>query len=103
MAGALLLFPSMLRGTQEVEPVEPGYPFSAAEHFERPGYPRMAFIENKRCGDETNRRVPNRACAEAMSRLAGGQVIGHPDEEVVVCRVGERSRRAVPVYPTRGA
>ncbi len=103
VAGDLLLFQSMLRGTQEVEPVEPDYPFSAAEHFERPGYPRMAFIENKYCGDETNWWVPNRACAEAMLRSAGFQVIDHPEEEVFVCRVGERSHWAAPVYPTRGA
>ena len=103
VADDLLLFQSMLRGTQEVESVEPDYPFSAAEHFERPGYPRMAFIENKYCGDETNWWVPNRACAEAMLRSAGFQVIDHPEEEVFVCRVGERSHWAAPVYPTRGA
>lgn len=102
VAGDLLVFQSMLRGTQEVEAVEPDYPFSATEHFERPGYPRMAFIENKYCGDETNWWVPNRACAEAMLRSAGFQVIDHPEEEVFVCRVGERPRWASPVYPVRG-
>ena len=102
VAGDLLVFQSMLRGTQEVEAVEPDYPFSVTEHFERPGYPRMAFIENKYCGDETNWWVPNRACAEAMLRSAGFQVIDHPEEEVFVCRVGERSRWASPVYPVRG-
>lgn len=101
VAGDLLVFQSMLRGTQEVEPVDPDYPFSVTEHFERPGYPRMAFIENKYCGDETNWWVPNRACAEAMLRSAGFQVIDHPEEEVFVCRVGERSRWAAPVYPVR--
>ncbi|WP_448189530.1 TIGR04290 family methyltransferase [Azospirillum sp. sgz301742] len=102
VAGDLLVFQSMLRGTQEVETVEPDYPFSATEHFERPAYPRMAFIENKYCGDETNWWVPNRACAEAMLRSAGFQVIGHPEEEVFVCRVAERSRWVAPVYPSHG-
>ena len=102
VAGDLLVFQSMLRGAPEVEPVEPDYPFSAAEHFERPAYPRMAFIENKYCGDETNWWVPNRACAEAMLRSAGFQVIDHPEEEVFVCRVAERSRWAAPVYPAGG-
>lgn len=97
----LLVFQSMLRGTQEVEAVEPDYPFSAAEHFERPGYPRMAFIENKYCGDETNWWVPNRACAEAMLRSAGFRVIDHPEDEVFVCRVAGRSDWAAPVYPAR--
>lgn len=97
VAGDLLVFQSMLRGTQEVEAVEPDYPFSAAEHFERPAYPRMAFVENKYCGDETNWWIPNRACAEAMLRSAGFQVIDHPEEEVFVCRVAGRSRWAVSV------
>lgn len=102
MAGDLLLLPFTLCGTQEGEPVEPDYPFSAAEHFERPGYQRRAFIENKYRGDGTNRRVPNRACAGAMLRPAGFQVIDHP-EEVFVRRVGERPHRAPPVFPARGA
>jgi len=102
VAKDLLVFQSMLRGAQEVESVDPDYPFSAVRHFERPGYPRMAFIENKYCGDETNWWVPNRACAEAMLRSAGFQVIDHPEEEVFVCRAAERSNWAVPVYPSRG-
>jgi len=102
VAGDLMVFQSMLRGPQEVEPVEPDYPFSAAEHFQRPGYPRMAFVENKYCGDGTNWWIPNRACAEAMLRSAGFRVIDHPEEEVFVCRVAERPEWAEPVYPSRG-
>jgi len=102
VAGDLMIFQSMLRGTQEVEPVADDYPFSAADHFERPGYPRMVFVENKYCGDETNWWIPNRAGAEAMLRSSGFQVIDHPEEEVFVCRVAQRSDWTLPVYPARG-
>ncbi len=102
VAGDLPVSQSMLCSTQEVDAVEPDYPFSATEHFERPAYLRTAFIENKCCGDETGWWVSNRARAEAMLRSAGLQVIGHPEGDLFVCRVAERSRWAVPVYPMRG-
>jgi len=102
VAGDLMIFQSMLRGTQEVEPVAEDYPFSDVDHFERPGYPRMVFVENKYSGDETNWWIPNRAGAEAMLRAAGFAVIDHPEDEVFVCRVAERSDWAAPVYPSRG-
>jgi tRNA (mo5U34)-methyltransferase len=47
--------------------------------------------------------VPNRACAEAMLRSAGFQIVAHPEDEVYVCRRAERPHPAGAVYPTRGA
>ena len=102
VAGDLVVFQSMMRGTQEVEPVRDDYHFWEADHFERPGYPRMVFVENRYCGDETNWWIPNRAGAEAMLRSAGFQVVDHPEEEVFLCRVGARSHWAAPVYPSPG-
>src|SRR3954470_11864270 len=41
----LLVFQSMLRGSNQVEPVEDDYLFKQNEIFEQPGFPQMYFIE----------------------------------------------------------
>lgn len=102
VAKDLLVFQSMLRGPDDVFPVQDDYPFSETEHFERPGYPRMVFVENKYSNDETNWWIPNRAGAEAMLRSAGFTILEHPEEEVFVCRRGERSQFVETVHPARG-
>jgi tRNA (mo5U34)-methyltransferase len=85
-ASDLVVFQSMLRGTDQVAPVALDYLFWDQEQFEQPGYPRMHFVEHKYAGDPTNWWIPNRACAEAMLRSAGFAVIDHPEAEVFVCR-----------------
>jgi tRNA (mo5U34)-methyltransferase len=82
----LLVFQTMQRGIDQVEPLENDYPFEEREIFELPGYPRLSFIERRYAGDPTNWWVPNRACSEAMLRSAGYDIIDHPEEEVYVCR-----------------
>jgi tRNA (mo5U34)-methyltransferase len=46
----------------------------------------MHFVEHKYAGDPTNWWIPNRACAEAMLRSAGFELVDHPEPEVFVCR-----------------
>ncbi|HEV2148078.1 MAG TPA: TIGR04290 family methyltransferase [Longimicrobiaceae bacterium] len=103
VVGDLLLFQSMQRGSREVEPLEPDYPFAETEVFDRPDYPKMHFVERRYTGDPTNWWIPNAACAEAMLRSAGFRVVEHPEDEVYLCRVTElpdAEPRAV--YPARG-
>ncbi|WP_207458113.1 TIGR04290 family methyltransferase [Azospirillum sp. SYSU D00513] len=102
VAKDMLVFQSMLRGPAEVFPVEPDYPFAETAHFEQPGFPRMAFVEHKYSNDETNWWIPNRAGAEAMLRSAGFTILEHPEEEVFVCRRGERSEFVQTVHPATG-
>ena len=105
VAGDLLVFQSMQRGSDEIEPVDADYSFFAAAKFDRPGYPKLHFIEHNYAGDPTNWWVPNRAAVEAMLRSAGFAIVERAEEEVFVCR-----RRAVEfgpdgphaVYPARG-
>lgn len=102
VAGDLLVFQSMLRGSEDVEPVEPDYPFAETGIFDKPGFPRMHFIESCYSSDPTNWWIPNRACAEAMLRSAGFAIVAHPEAEVFVCRPAEvepDGERAV--YPAR--
>ncbi len=82
----LLVFQSLLRGAPEVPEIEEDYPFAEEEVFEKPGYPRMVFVEKQYSHDPTNWWLPNRACAEAMLRSAGYEILSHPEPEVFVCR-----------------
>ena len=102
VADDLLVFQSMQRGSTEVEVLKPNYDFWTIEPFDRAGFPRLHFIENKYAGDPTNWWVPNRACVEAMLRSAGFRIVEHPEEEVYICRRGERPQAEGAVYPARG-
>lgn len=89
VAGDLLLFQSMLRGSEQVAPVEPDYDFNDPALFAADGYPAMTFIEHRFASDPTNWFVPNRAGIEAMLRSAGFPVV-EKAEEVYLCRRSER-------------
>ncbi len=82
------VFQTMCRGSEEVVEWKADYPFSEEGVFDHPAYPRMYFVEKRYAGDPTNWWIPNRACAEAMLRSAGFQIIDHPEAEVFICRRG---------------
>ena len=82
----LMVFQSMLRGSDEVLQVCADYPFLEKAVFERTGFPQLHFIEHRFAGDETNWWIPNRACTEAMLRSAGFQIEDRPEPEVYMCR-----------------
>jgi len=100
--GDLLVFQSMQRGSKDVEDVAENYDFWQSEMFDRAAYPKLHFIENRYADDPTNWWVPNAACAEAMLRSAGFTIVAHPEDEVYVCRRGERSEWVSAVYPAKG-
>ena len=86
VVGNELLFQSMLRGSPDAGPIAKDYPFAETAVFDRPDFPKLHFIERKYTGDPTNWWVPNRACAEAMLRSAGFELVAHPVPEVFLCR-----------------
>jgi tRNA (mo5U34)-methyltransferase len=88
----LLLFQSMQRGDERIDPIEPNYDFWTTEQFDSPGYPKLHFIEHRYADDPTNWWAPNRACVEAMLRSAGFVITAHPEAEVYLCRKGARPR-----------
>jgi tRNA (mo5U34)-methyltransferase len=57
----------------------------------------MSFIEERYAGDPTNWWIPNRACAMAMLRSAGFDILDQPEEEVFVCRPSREPRLEVPL------
>lgn len=89
-AAKLLVFQSMLRGDDAVGAVADDYPFNETAVFDSPSFPRLHFIEKNYSGDDTNWWLPNRACAEAMLRSSGFDILSHPEKEVFICRKGER-------------
>jgi tRNA (mo5U34)-methyltransferase len=98
----LLIFQSMLRGSDEITPVADDHAFSETLIFDAPGYPKLHFVERKYSADQTNWWIPNRAAVEAMLRSTGFNVVAHPEPEVFVCRhapVPDAEPRAV--YPSR--
>ena len=101
VAGDLMLFQSMQRGSAAVDPVAEDYDFFDQGHFDSPGYPKMHFIEHRYSGDPTNWWAPNAACSAAMLRSAGFDILAHPEDEVFLCR---RVAIAAPgaVYPAGG-
>lgn len=103
VAKDVLIFQSMLRGSQEVEPVAEDYPFFAEAPFDRPGFPKLHFVERRYAGDPTNWWIPNRACVEAMLRSAGFEPLEHPEDEIYICRRVETPPGAGAVYPINGA
>jgi tRNA (mo5U34)-methyltransferase len=81
-----LVFQSLMRGSREIAAIEKDYPFSETEIFDEPGYPLMYFVEHRYSHDPTNWWIPNNACAEAMLRSAGFEIIDHPEGEVYICK-----------------
>jgi tRNA (mo5U34)-methyltransferase len=89
VANDAMVFQTMLRGSDEAGPIEPDYPFSEANVFDRQDFPKLHFVERRYAGDQTNWWIPNRAGAEAMLRSAGFAIVAHPAPEVFLCRRAE--------------
>ncbi len=99
----LLVFQSMLRGSDRALRVEPDYPFSEREVFDHPSWPKLHFVEHEYAHDWTNWWIPNRACAEAMLRSAGFQPTPIRGSEIYFCRRVERPTPHAAVYPATSA
>jgi tRNA (mo5U34)-methyltransferase len=99
VARDLLVFQSMQRGSPQIDAVDADYDFFEQDHFDSPGYPKLHFIEHAYADDWTNWWAPNAACAAAMLRSAGFEVLEHPEQEVFICRRGVRPTAAGAVYP----
>src|SRR3954468_2202603 len=106
VADDLLLFQSMQRGSKHVLPLDDDYKFEESDIFFETGFPKLHFIEHQYSHDWTNWWVPNRACTEAMLRSAGFAIEKQIEEEVYLCRAGERpfaKYGPAAVYPVKGA
>ena len=103
VARDMLVFQSMLRGSDHIPRLERDYDFWDKDMFDQPAFPKLHFIEHDYSHDPTNWWIPNRACAEAMLRSAGFDIEARPEEEVFVCRRRTRDDDGGAVYPARAA
>ncbi len=106
VAGDLLVFQSMQRGSEAAHAPAADYDFAETAPFDHPAWPKLHFIERRYAHDPTNWWAPNAACAEAMLRSAGFAILAHPEREVYVCRVAQRDPdigfgESFAVYPAR--
>lgn len=98
----VLVFQSMQRGSDDVEPLKSDYQFWETDLFENPAFPQLYFIEKRYAQDPTNWWIPNRACMEAMLRSAGFEITAHPEKEVYICRrAGLPDNQVRAVYPAK--
>ena len=81
-----LIFQSLIRGSSRTVALEDDYPISETALFNQEGYPVLHFVEQKYSADPTNWWIPNRSCVEAMLRSAGFEIVGHPEQEVYICK-----------------
>jgi tRNA (mo5U34)-methyltransferase len=105
VAGDLLIFQSMQRGSSLLMGVEEDYDFGETEHFFESAYPKLHFVEREYAHDWTNWWVPNRACAEAMLRASGFTIENRAEDEVYICRRADMpyaERGTGAVYPAKG-
>jgi tRNA (mo5U34)-methyltransferase len=104
VAGDMMLFQSMQRGSKHVLALDEDYEFAETNIFFETSFPKLHFIEKQYSHDWTNWWVPNRACTEAMLRSAGFSIDKRIEEEVYLCRVAERPFAKfgpAAVYPVR--
>jgi tRNA (mo5U34)-methyltransferase len=90
--GDLLLFQSMLRGSQDVFEPQRDYEFVETSMFEEEAFPKAYFVEHRYAHDPTNWWIPNSAGVQAMLRSAGFTIETQAEDEVFLCRRGERPR-----------
>ncbi len=102
VAGDLLVFQSLQRGSNDIAEVRDDYEFFEQAPFDDPGYPKLHFIEKSYSHDNTNWWAPNRACSAAMLRSAGFSIEANPEEETFICRRSDPAdRRYGAVYPAK--
>jgi tRNA (mo5U34)-methyltransferase len=112
VAGDMLVFQSLQRGSTELTQVPEDHPFyvegtwDPPSYFDEPGYPKLHFVEREYAHDWTNWWIPNRACAEAMLRSAGFRIETQAEDEVYICRRAElpygQWMKTGAVYPQQG-
>ena len=98
VVGDTMVFQSMQRGSAGAMAVPEDSPFWTTAPFDEPDYPKLHFVEHRYAGDPTNWWIPNAACAEAMLRSAGFEIVGHPEREVYICRKAGRPGGEGAVY-----
>lgn len=68
------------------------FPLDERYRIASPGWPKLGFIEHSLAEDVTNWWAPNAACARAMLRSSGFEVLDAPENETWWCRSADVDR-----------
>ncbi len=85
LVSRLLVFQTLMAPGDEVAADTRDVELDHRERLLDPGWPKMVFLEHKLEHDPTNWWAINHACAEALLRSTGMQVVSRPMEETYVC------------------
>lgn len=89
MAPRYLMFQTMTFPDAPPPRVPDDFPLVERDRLAAPGWPKLAFIEHRLAEDDTNWWAANDACARAMLRSAGFEVLESPLHETYWCRAGQ--------------
>lgn len=81
-----LMFQIMTFPDSENACIPPDFALTERSRIAAPGWPKLAFIEHRLAGDPTNWWAANEACAEAMLRSSGFEVLERPEHETYWCQ-----------------
>lgn len=90
--GGIMVFQTMIRGSETVREWDADYPFWNKEIFQDPDFPAMYFIEKSYSNDPTNWWIPNCAAMEGMLHSSGLEIVAHPETETWICRPRQVTR-----------
>ncbi len=88
LAPRYLMFQTMTFPDAAPCDVPEDFPLEQRERLAAPGWPKLAFIEHRLAEDRTNWWAANDACARALLRSSGFEVLACPEHETYWCRAG---------------
>ena len=88
LAPRYLMFQTMTFPDAPPGEIPEDFPLMERDRLAAPGWPKLAFIERRLAADGTNWWAANDACARAMLRSSGFEVLECPEHETYWCRAG---------------
>jgi tRNA (mo5U34)-methyltransferase len=86
LAGGYMMFQTMSYPDDAHLDVPEDFPLTDRSRIAAPGWPKLGFVEHRLAGDPTNWWVANDACARAMLRSSGFEILDVPEHETYWCR-----------------
>lgn len=81
-----MMFQTMSFPDEAQPDIPQDFPLTDRDRIAAPGWPKLGFVEHSLAGDPTNWWVANDACARALLRSSGFEIIDEPEHETYWCR-----------------
>lgn len=89
LSAGYMMFQSLSFPDAAFADVPEDFPLTDRQRIAAPGWPKLAFIEQRLAGDPTNWWAANDACARAMLRSSGFEILDNPEHETYWCRCAD--------------